>query len=139
MGALAKSIAIKHVLSNEVSVPVLAAKKIYKGALLSCEVTAGYFEPLVDEDKFRGLAIEEVDNTSGANGAVNVRILNGKIRIQTAIAATVAQAEGKTAVYAVSDNIADLTYTAGSHQPCGYVVGRDENGHAIVELDTHIA
>ena len=131
--------AIKQALTNEIKGPVKASTTIYKGSMLSNEVTAGYFTMLVAEDKFRGLALEYVDNSAGADGAKDVKILNGKFRLLTSLAATDAQAEGKTAVYTTSANLADLTFTQGTNTQVGYCVGRNAAGKAIVEFDTHVA
>jgi len=59
----------------ELDFPVAAGAKIYAGSLV-CANTSGYVTPAADTAglKFLGVALEQVDNTAGANGAKSVRV-----------------------------------------------------------------
>lgn len=46
--------------------------KIYRGALLSVK-SSGYVGPLIAGEQFAGIALEDMDNSGGANGAKKVR------------------------------------------------------------------
>lgn len=57
--------------------PVLASTKIVEGAAVGEQISSGYARHLTattDLDRFLGFAQEEADNTSGANGAINVSV-----------------------------------------------------------------
>ena len=63
--------------TQEISIntlPMAASTKIYAGALVA--IDAGYAKPAADTAFFKvvGLAIEQVDNSGGAAGALNIRI-----------------------------------------------------------------
>ena len=59
--------------------PVLAAVKIFEGSAVGLQAASGYARQLVaatDLDRFLGFAQEPADNSAGANGALNVRVLS---------------------------------------------------------------
>lgn len=60
---------------NLISIPVEEAVHIYAGALV-CTNSAGYAVPANDTAGyvFQGFAVKEADNTSGADGAINVLV-----------------------------------------------------------------
>ncbi len=53
--------------------PVAAAVVIYKGAFVGLD-TAGNLNPVVDGTRFVGIAYEEINNASGAAGAMSCRV-----------------------------------------------------------------
>jgi hypothetical protein len=59
----------------ELEYPVKAATRIYAGSMVAVDST-GYALPAANTTgyKFVGVALEQVDNSSGANGAVLIRI-----------------------------------------------------------------
>ncbi len=63
---------------DEFSDPVLAANKIFGGGLV-CLDAAGYARPGGDVAglKIRGVALEQVDNSSGANGDKTIQSSKG--------------------------------------------------------------
>ena len=54
------------------SFPVYQSVKVYKGALLGW--VGGYVRPLITGDAFAGIAYENMDNSSGSDGALSVRV-----------------------------------------------------------------
>jgi len=82
----------RHFAIREVVYKVAASTKILAGTLVSS--VAGYAAPAADTaaTSFLGLAIETVDNTAGAAGALSVRIHSGlavKVEIGTLVQADV--------------------------------------------------
>ena len=75
MAALTKDRATPYREGVELDFPVAANSKIYSGSLVCCD-TSGYAVPGSDTPglKFLGVALEQVDNTGGANGAKVVRL-----------------------------------------------------------------
>ncbi|MBW1991014.1 MAG: hypothetical protein JRI59_02600 [Deltaproteobacteria bacterium] len=75
MAALTQDRATAYREGIELEFPVAAATKIYAGSLV-CANTQGYAVPAADEAglKFLGVALEQVDNTGGADGAKVVRL-----------------------------------------------------------------
>jgi hypothetical protein len=59
----------------EIDLPVAASTKIYAGSLVMINAS-GYAVPGADTAscKFGGVALEQADNSTGANGAKNVRV-----------------------------------------------------------------
>ena len=65
------------------SYPVKASTTIYKGAmvmLIKSSTGAGYLEPATDATNRAcvGVADEQVDNSSGADGALSCRVISGR-------------------------------------------------------------
>lgn len=111
--------------------PVIASDIIYQGAAVG-ENGSGYARPLVAADPFLGFAEEQVDNSAGAAGALNVRV-KARGRAQLAIASIAITANDRPAVYASDDNTFTLTSTSNSL--IGYVSRWVSTGVAIVEFD----
>jgi len=75
MAALTKDRATPYRDGIEVEFPVAANSKIYSGSLV-CANTSGYAVPAADTAGFTflGVALEQVDNTGGANGVKKIRL-----------------------------------------------------------------
>ena len=75
MAALTKDRATPYREGIEVAYPVAAAVKIYAGSLV-CANTGGFATPAADTSGYRlaGVALEQVDNLTGADGAKSVRL-----------------------------------------------------------------
>lgn len=87
--------------------PVKAAAKIYKGSLVS--LNAGFARKGTEaaSEKVVGIALETVDNTDGADGDVEVKVVSG---IEVELNATsIAAADRGKVVYLVDDNTVDET------------------------------
>lgn len=72
--ALTANREVDHYVDQELrTYPVAATKHVFKGALIGVNAS-GFAQPLVAGDAFAGIAYEEVDNSSGANGAMTIRV-----------------------------------------------------------------
>jgi hypothetical protein len=91
--------------------PIVTNDIIYEGAAVG--MSSGYARPLVAGDSFAGIAQAKADNTGGANGAINVRVLEvGKIEVDVAGVTGVTNV-GAT-VYAADDDTFTLSSTGNS-------------------------
>jgi predicted RecA/RadA family phage recombinase len=106
MAALTKDRATPYREGIEIEFPVAANSKIYSGSLV-CANTSGYAVPAADTAglKFLGVALEQVDNTGGANGAKIVRLRRTGVFEFDAISVT--QAMVGTAMYVKDDHTVD--------------------------------
>jgi hypothetical protein len=75
MAALTKDRATPYRDGIEIEFPVAANSKIYSGSLV-CANASGYAVPAADTAglTFLGVALEQVDNTGGADGVKKVRL-----------------------------------------------------------------
>jgi hypothetical protein len=106
MAALTKDRATPYRDGIEIEFPVAANSKIYAGSLV-CANTSGYAAPAADTAglRFLGVALEQADNTGGANGAKSVRLRrSGAFEFD---AASITQAMVGTAMYVVDDHTID--------------------------------
>lgn len=106
MAALTKDRATPYREGIEVDYPVAAAVKIYAGSLV-CINTSGYVAPAADTSGFRlaGVAMEQVDNSTGADGAKTIRVRrHGVFEFD---AASITQAMVGDPMYAVDDHTFD--------------------------------
>ena len=92
--------------------PVIAADIIYEGAAVG-ENASGYFRPLVAGDDFGGMAVKKADNSSGAAGAINVKVRQ-KGRITLNVTGVTAVTDEQSTVYASDDNTFTLTSSGNS-------------------------
>lgn len=106
MAALTKDRATPYRDGIEIEFPVAANGKIYAGSLV-CANTSGYAEPAADTAgfKFLGVALEQVDNTAGANGAKKVRLR--RTGVFEFDAASITQAMVGSSMYVVDDHTFD--------------------------------
>lgn len=106
MAALTKDRATPYRDGIEIEVPVAANTKIYAGSMV-CANTNGYAVPAADAVglKFLGVAVEQADNTSGANGAKKVRLRRSGVFEFDALSIT--QAMVGSAMYIVDDHTMD--------------------------------
>ena len=112
--------------------PMIASDIIYEGAAVG-ENGSGYARPLVAGDVFLGFAEAKADNSTGAAGAVNVRVID-KGKIKADISGLAITANDHPAVYMSDDNTFTLTSTDNSL--IGYVARWINTGVGIVEFGT---
>lgn len=106
MTALAKDRATPYREGVEVEYPVAGSVKIYAGSLV-CANAAGYATPATDTSglRFAGVALEQVDNSDGADGDKNVRVRrHGVFEFD---ADSITQAMVGDPMYAVDDHTFD--------------------------------
>ena len=107
MATKTESQALSLVTGDTQEYPVIAADIIYEGSAVG-ENGSGYARPLVAADPFLGFCVEEVENSAGAAGAKDVKVLTrGKTRLP--IAGLAITANDRPAVYASDDNTFTLT------------------------------
>jgi hypothetical protein len=90
----------------ELDFPVAANAKIYAGSMV-CVDADGYAAPAADTSGylFLGVALEQVDNSAGADGAKNVRVR--RTGVFEFDAASITQAMVGDPMYAVDDQTFD--------------------------------
>lgn len=106
MSALTKDRATSYREGIEIEFPVAATTKIYAGSLV-CVNSSGYAVPAADTSgfKFIGVALSQVDNGTGADGAKSVRVRrSGVFEFD---AASITQAMVGDPMYAVDDHTFD--------------------------------
>lgn len=97
----------------------LAAVKVFKGAILTFN-SAGYADVGDPSEAFAGVALETVDNSAGAAGALSVRVWReGVVELNTTAAT---QASVGKEVYVTDDNTVTTT-AATTLVPIGVIVG----------------
>ncbi len=132
MPALTASRDVPHYIDQEIrEFPVEGAKRIYRGAFLGFSAD-GHAQPLIAIDnRFAGIAFEEVDNLAGADAAKKVRAYTtGDFHLSLAGAT---RANVRAAVYATDDGTLTLTSTSNTY--VGYVVDVPVAGEIILRLD----
>ena len=103
--------------------PVEEATKIVEGALVSVNA-AGYAVNATDtaSERVVGVASAEADNTSGADGAIDVTVWTGGAHtFVSGFSATIANVGDN--VYAVDNQTVDLVGTTTNNIQVGVVVG----------------
>ena len=123
---------VDHFVDQELrSFQVAATKHIYKGGFVGLTAT-GYVQPLTASDRFVGVAYEEGDNTTGANGDVSARLFTlGDFGHALSGAAT---ADIGRPVFASADDA--LTFTAAGNSFVGVVQDVVTTGEIILRVDT---
>lgn len=121
MAALTKDRATPYREGVELEFPVAANTKVYAGSLV-CANTNGYAVPAADSPglKFLGVALEQVDNTGGANGAKTLRLR--RTGVFEFDAASITQAMVGSDMYAVDDHTVDDTVGAVNDIRVGMLV-----------------
>lgn len=110
-------------------VPVKGGVIIYQGATVGANAT-GYAKPLQAGDLFLGFAEEPANNSSGSDGAKNVRIKKrGSVLLDIA---GVTLADVNKSVYATDDNTFTLVLTGAVY--VGKISRIDASGSALVEF-----
>jgi len=106
MAGLTKDRATPYRDGIEIDFPVAANTKIFAGSLV-CSNTSGYAVPAADAAglKFLGVALEQMDNTAGANGAKTVRLRRtGNFLFD---AASISQSMVGSSMYVMDDHTID--------------------------------
>jgi hypothetical protein len=112
------------------SVPVAAGKYIYAGALVVASAT-GFAEPGLTATTVTALgrADAAVDNTLGADGAVNVTVRRGVFAFVSAGGGdTITAANRGATVYVVDDQTVALTNGGNTRSAAGRVYDVDSDG-----------
>ena len=130
--ALTSNREVDHYVDQELrSLPVAASKHVYKGALLGVSST-GFARPLTAGDPFAGIAFEEQDNSSGADGDLSVRIYTlGDFG--HALSGVTAADIGRPAFASADDA---LTFTGAGNSYVGIVRDVPASNQVLLRIDT---
>ena len=93
--------------------PLASGAKVFLGSAVGMASGQSSVRALVATDKFLGFAIDSVDNTGGAAGALNVRVKTHGM-IEATVAGLAATTAVGTSVYLSDDNTFTLTGTSNS-------------------------
>lgn len=92
--------------------PVVASDIIYEGSAVG-DNASGYARPLVAADPFLGMAERKADNSAGAAGDKNVRVIErGKVVVS--VTGVTGVGDVGTLVYASDENTFTLTLTGNT-------------------------
>jgi len=129
--ALTANREVEHYIDQELrSFQVAATQHIFKGAFVGLAAT-GYAQPLAAGDAFVGIAYEEMDNSTGADGALSVRVYTlGDFGLALSGAAV---ADLGRPVFASADDV--LTFTASGNSYVGFVQDFVTTGEIILRVD----
>ncbi len=121
MSALTRDRATSYREGIEVEFPVAAATKIYAGAMV-CINAAGFTVPAADASgcRFAGVAMEQADNSSGADGVEMVRLR--RVGVFEFDSANLTQAKLGEDMYAVDDQTFADTAGTTNHIKVGVLV-----------------
>lgn len=111
--------------------PVAASTKINAGTIVGFNAGAAYATKGVTSTTFkaRGVAIEAADNTSGADGAIRVKVRRGCFRFaNSASTDLITLAEVGSDCYVVDDQTVAKTSGSSSRSVAGEVVDVDASG-----------
>lgn len=112
------------------SLPVAAGAKIFAGALVAVLVASGYATPGATATtlKAAGRADEFVDNTSGANGDVYIRVRRGVFFLKNSAADPISESLVLSNCYIEDDETVAATDGVGTRSIAGKVIEVESNG-----------
>lgn len=113
-------------------IPMIASDIIYEGAAVGESSSTGNARPLVGGDVFLGFATAKADNSAGAIGAVNVRVIQ-RGTVQLTVTGVSADDDLGVAVYASDD--ATFTTTASGATQIGKLVRWVSSTTALVYFE----
>jgi hypothetical protein len=121
MPALTKDRATPYRDGVEIEFPVAANTKIYAGSLVAAN-SSGYVVPAADTagQKFLGVAMGQVDNTGGANGAKSVVVRRAGVFEFDALSIT--QNMVGDGMFLIDDHTFDDAAGAANDIRCGVLV-----------------
>lgn len=117
-------------LGDQSHVPAVATDIIYEGAAVG-DNASGYGRPLNAGDPFRGFALQQCDNSTGAAGDKSI-LVRTKGEIEVTVSSAAITDVGK-AVYMSDDDT--FTYTEGSNSYLGRVKRYVSSTKVVVEFD----
>jgi hypothetical protein len=136
--ALSADKQIEYTEGVDLSIPVDDGDKIYAGAIV-CVNAAGY--AVVGADTagliFMGIAREQADNSSGADGAINVTVRRrGLFKMKLATAITIANVGDN--VFIADDESVDLAGNVTNDIFVGIIASYIDTTHAWVDIEPAI-
>lgn len=136
MTALTQSRYTRHREGTVTAHKVKAATQIFKGSLV-CADTTGFAVPGSDTagQIFLGVAIEDADNTAGANGDVSVRVMARGV-FSFAKGGSVTQSNLGGPLYIVDDQTVAVAAAVGNDIQAGRLEGFD-GADVWLRIDLH--
>ena len=130
--------AAKEIVEQEgklLSLPVVGSDIIYKGALVKIDAN-GFLAPCAPEagSNFAGIAYETVDNSAGASGAKNCRVITEGVF--DLLVSGLAQTDVGSKVYATDDEVVTITEGTTSKQIVGTIVKFVSATKVLVKLQS---
>jgi len=134
MPALTKDRKTSYKEGVEIGYKVAASTKIYAGSSV-CLNASGYAIPAADTAGFifLGVAQEYVDNSSGANGDLTVKVRRKGVHFLAASGMAITNIG--TAVYVVDDQTVGLAATTTNDIPCGTIAEFVSSTSVGVDID----
>jgi len=115
---------------------VAASTKIYGGAIVAVN-SSGYAlgATAAATNKVRGIALRQVDNSSGSNGALTVTVVRGWFLLDNGTGVdAITNANIDALCYASDDHTVNLTDSSGTRPAVGVIGGVAANGQIIVAV-----
>ncbi len=113
------------------TIAIAASQKVFQGSLVGLNSTTGYGRSLVAGDKAMGFAKDNVDNSDGSDGEVNIDVkAQGKISL---FISGLTMADIGKSVYATDDNTFTLTETGNSY--VGKVIRFEKSDYGIIAFN----
>ncbi|MCB1216433.1 hypothetical protein KDL44_03520 [bacterium] len=136
MTALTQSRYTRHREGTVTAHAVKGAVRIHKGGLVCADAT-GYAVPGSDSlgQTFIGVAIEDADNTDGADGALSVRVMARGV-FSFARGGSITQADLGQPLYIVDDQTVAVVSTVTNDIQAGRLEGFDGND-VWLRIDLH--
>lgn len=114
--------------------PVIASDILYEGSAIGLVDASGHARPLTSADRFVGFCEKNVDNSTGAAAAVNVRVIK-KGKVILPVTGAVITDVGNP-VYAQDDNAFSFVKTSGVF--IGFFIRFTASGYGVVEFDAGV-
>jgi hypothetical protein len=122
----------------ELEFEMAGSEKVFGGALC-CVNAAGYCLEGSDTAGliFQGVAIEQVDNSSGSNGDLTIELKRrGLVKVILDTVITIANVGDN--VFLVDDQTVDLTANVTNNIFCGIIAGYIDTTHAWIDIEPAI-
>ncbi|MBI3991447.1 MAG: hypothetical protein HY350_04775 [Candidatus Omnitrophica bacterium] len=133
MATLAKDASRTYEIGDLNEMPVIASDIVYEGAAVG-ENGSGYARPLVAGDPFKGFAERKIDNSTGAAGDLNVRLIKGG-EIELSVSGAVITDVGQP-VYASDDDT--FTFVPTGNSFVGFVKRFVSSGKVMVAFNAGV-
>ena len=137
MTALTDNYEAKRQDGEIISVPVIGSDTIFKGALV-CDAGTGFASPCIESENgvFLGVAVEKADNSSGADGDIEVRV--NKIGVYQIPKTTAVKTDvGVEAFIQVDKRVTTATTT--NSISAGFVVALVDSATVKLRIDRSVA
>jgi len=138
MTALTEDKALQYSEGVELPFEMSAGDKIYAGSFV-CVAADGYAVPGSDTAGliFEGVAIEQVDNSAGADGDKSV-VLRRRGLIKALVGTAITIANVGDNVFLVDDQTVDVTANTTNDIFCGVIAGYIDTTHAWIDIEPAI-